>query len=76
MFLIISKIYLLLFRIHVKIDVRQEDKTLWLTLQQIAELYQTSRINVVEHIKHIYEEQELDENSASETKMAYKRTVP
>lgn len=35
---------------------------MWLTQQQIAELYQTSRINVVEHIKHIYEEQELEEN--------------
>lgn len=46
-----------------KIDVRLEDETLWLTQQQIAELYQTSRTNVVEHIKHIYEEQELDENS-------------
>ena len=42
-----------------KIDVRIEDETLWLTQQQIAELYQTSRTNVVEHIKHIYEEQEL-----------------
>ena len=46
-----------------KIDVRIEDETLWLTQQQIAELYQTSRTNVVEHIKHIYEEQELDELS-------------
>lgn len=46
-----------------KIDVRIEDETLWLTQQQIAELYQTSRTNVVEHIKHIYDEQELDELS-------------
>lgn len=46
-----------------KIDVRIEDETLWLTQQQIAELYQTSRTNVVEHIKHIYEEQKLDELS-------------
>lgn len=46
-----------------KIDVRLEDETLWLTQQQIAELFQTSRTNVVEHIKHIYEEKELEENS-------------
>lgn len=46
-----------------KIDVRLENDTLWLTQQQIAELYQTSRTNVVEHIKHIYEEHELDERS-------------
>lgn len=48
-----------------KIDVRLEDETLWFTQQQIAELYQTSRTNVVEHIKHIYEEQKLEENSTS-----------
>ena len=37
-----------------QIDVRLEDETLWLTQQQIAELFQTSRTNVVEHIKHIF----------------------
>lgn len=45
------------------IDVKMEDETVWLTQQQMAELYQTSRTNVVEHITHIYEEGELDENS-------------
>lgn len=39
-----------------KIDVKLEDETLWLTQAQMCELYQTSRTNVVEHIKHIYEE--------------------
>lgn len=43
------------------IEVRLEDETVWLTQQQIADLFQTSRTNVVEHIKHIYEEGELDE---------------
>lgn len=46
-----------------KIDVKFEDETVWLTQQQMAELYKTSRTNVVEHIKHIYEEGELDESS-------------
>ena len=36
-----------------KIDVKLEDETLWLTQAQMCELYQTSRTNVVEHIKHI-----------------------
>ena len=45
------------------IDVKMEDETVWLTQQQMAELYHTSRTNVVEHITHIYEEGELDENS-------------
>lgn len=46
-----------------KIDVRFEDETVWLTQQQMAELFQSSRTNIVEHIRHIYEEGELDENS-------------
>ena len=39
-----------------KIDVRLEDETLWLTQAQMCELYQTSKSNVSEHIKHIFEE--------------------
>ena len=45
------------------IDVKLEDDTVWLTQKQMAELYQTSRSNVVEHIKNIYADGELDENS-------------
>ncbi|MBQ3427770.1 MAG: virulence RhuM family protein [Clostridia bacterium] len=45
------------------IDVKFEDETVWLTQQQMAELYQTSKSNVSEHIKHIFEDGELDENS-------------
>lgn len=48
-------------RIH--IDVTMQDETVWLSQQQIAELFQTSRTNIVEHIQHIYEENELDEVS-------------
>lgn len=46
-----------------KIDVKLEEDTLWLTQAQMCELYQTSRTNIVEHIKHIYEEGELDEEA-------------
>ena len=45
------------------IDVLLEGETVWLTQQQMSELFQTSRTNVVEHIKHIYEEGELEEVS-------------
>ena len=48
-----------------KIDVKLEEDTLWLTQAQMCELYQTSRTNVVEHIKHIYEEGELQEEATS-----------
>ena len=46
-----------------KIDVRFEDETVWLTQQQMADLFQSSRSNIVEHIQHIYEEGELDESA-------------
>ena len=46
-----------------KIDVRFVDETVWLTQQQMADLFNSSRSNIVEHIKHIYEEGELDEIS-------------
>lgn len=46
-----------------KIDVKLEDETLWLTQAQMCELFQTSKSNVSEHIKHIFEEGELQENS-------------
>lgn len=46
-----------------QIKVRLEDENIWLTQQQLAELYQSSKSNVSEHIKHIFEEGELQENS-------------
>jgi len=46
-----------------KIDVRFEDETVWLTQAQLVDLYQSSKANISEHIKHIFEEGELDEVS-------------
>ena len=46
-----------------KINVKFEDETVWLTQAQLVELYQTSKSNISEHIKHIFEEGELDEKS-------------
>lgn len=45
-----------------KIDVHFQDETVWLTQAQLCELYQSSKANVSEHIKHIFDEGELDEN--------------
>lgn len=45
------------------IEVQMDENTVWLSQQQMADLYQTSRTNVVEHIKHIYEDGELVEES-------------
>lgn len=46
-----------------RVDVKFTGETAWLSQQQMADLYQSSRSNVVEHIQHIYEEGELDEES-------------
>ncbi len=46
-----------------KIDVKLEEETLWLTQAQMCELYQSSKSNISEHIKHIFEEGELNEES-------------
>ena len=45
------------------IEVKIEDDTVWLTQQQLTELYQCSKSNISEHIKHIFEEGELDKDS-------------
>lgn len=46
-----------------QIDVRLVDETVWLSQSQLCELYQTSKTNISEHIKHIFDEKELEENS-------------
>ena len=47
----------------VKLEVRLEDETVWLTQAQLVELFQSSKANISEHIKNIYELGELEENS-------------
>jgi hypothetical protein len=49
-----------------KLDVRFMDETVWLTQALMAELFQTSADNVGLHLKNIYTENELDENSTTE----------
>src|SRR5664279_94076 len=43
-----------------KIDVRFEGETVWLTQQQMAELFQTTKQNVSLHIQNVFEERELE----------------
>ena len=47
----------------VHLDVKYNEETMWLTQQQLCELYQTSKSNVSEHIKHIFEDNELTKDS-------------
>lgn len=48
---------------RVKLDVRLENETVWQTQQMMADLFQTSKSNISEHIKHVFEEGELNEPS-------------
>ena len=43
-----------------KIQTRLENETVWLTIDQMVELFQKSRSTINEHILNIYEEHELD----------------
>jgi len=45
------------------IDVRVESETVWLSQQQMAALFETSRTNIVEHLGHIYAEGELEKEA-------------
>ncbi|QQT24642.1 virulence RhuM family protein [Sphingobacterium spiritivorum] len=47
-----------------KIETRLENETVWLTIEQMAELFQKSRSTINEHIINIYKEQELEEGSS------------
>lgn len=46
-----------------QLDVRLENETVWLTQAQLVQLFDSSKANVSEHIKHIYEDGELDADS-------------
>ena len=47
----------------ISVDVRFEGETVWLTQAQLVDLYVSSKANVSEHIKHIFEEEELEKDS-------------
>ncbi len=46
-----------------KLDVRFQDETVWLTQEQIAQLFGKAKSTINEHIKNIYAEEELEEQS-------------
>jgi hypothetical protein len=51
----------------VKLDVRVEDETVWLSQQSLAELFQVALSTINEHIQNIYDEGELEERATERT---------
>ena len=47
----------------VSLEVRLENETVWLTQQQITELFQRERTVITRHINNVFKEKELDEKS-------------
>ena len=47
----------------IKLEVNMKDETVWLSQQQMAELFDSSRTNIIEHINNIYSDGELDKIS-------------
>lgn len=47
----------------VRLEVRLEDETVWLTQAQIAELFQRDRTVITKHINNVFKEKELEEKS-------------
>ena len=47
----------------VKMEIRVENETIWMSQQMMAELFQTSKQNVAKHLKRIFEQGELPEES-------------
>ncbi len=45
---------------NIRIDVRLEEETVWLTQVQLCELFQKSKATISEHIKNVFDESELD----------------
>ncbi|KQT16924.1 hypothetical protein ASG31_11170 [Chryseobacterium sp. Leaf404] len=49
--------------VKTKIETRLEDDTVWLMMNQIAELFQKAKSTISEHISNVFFEGELHENS-------------
>jgi len=48
---------------NTKIDVRLEDETVWLSQAQMVELFQTTKQNISLHVRNVFNEGELQEDS-------------
>lgn len=60
--------YIILFKTEdekISVDVRFDEETVWLTLDQMASLFERDKSTVSRHIKNVYEEGELERSSTA-----------
>lgn len=55
--------YNVFYRIEISLDAKLENETIWLTQDMMAKLFETTPQNITMHIKNIYEDEELEQNS-------------
>lgn len=60
---------------RLRLEVRLQDETVWLTQQQMAELFSTTRNNITLHIGNIFKEGELQENSVRKEPLLTEKMV-
>lgn len=61
---------------EIKIEVRLDEETVWLTQAQMAELFETTPQNVTMHIQNIYKEGELNKDQHVRISYNFARTTP
>jgi prophage maintenance system killer protein len=57
----------------IKLDVRMDAESVWLTQRQMAELFETTPENIIMHLKHIYADGELEEAATAKDYLAVQR---
>ena len=58
---------------RLRLEVRLQDETLWLTQNQLAELFQTTQQNISGHIQNVYAEGELDREATHKKFLSVQR---
>ncbi len=59
--------------VQVKLEVRLQDGTVWLTQPLMAELFQTTQQNISQHIRNIFEEEELSQEATHKKFLSVRR---
>ena len=60
-----AKLFFIILKVELEIKLDHQEQTIWLTQNQMAELFDIQSNTVTEHLKGIYSDNELDESSTT-----------